>query len=61
MNNYKEKVKASTRKLAFNDLQEMQEPHYKINTTEYSIFLAQTYINGHSLNNEDISLLFSLR
>ena len=30
MNSYKEKVKANTRKLAFNDLKEMQKPHSKL-------------------------------
>ena len=39
MNSYKEKVKANTRKLAFNDIKEMQKPHLKVNTIEYSSFL----------------------
>ena len=61
MNSYKEKVKANTRKLAFNDLKEMQKPHSKVNTIKYSSFQAQPYIKSHIMNNEEISLLFSLR
>ena len=46
---------------AFRELKKLQEPNSKANTINYTTFRAQSYITDHLLNNEEISLLFSLR
>ena len=61
MNNYKEKVKENIKRLALYDLKELKKPHPKINQIVYSSLSAQPYIKNHIINNEEISILFSLR
>ena len=58
---YKIKVKHAAKQYVFGKLKEIQEEHSKISTICYKTFEAQIYLTNHTLNNHEVSLLFSLR
>ena len=55
------KVKHAVKKYVFGKLKKLQEGHNKMSAFCYKTFETQRYLTNHTLNNHEISLLFSLR
>ena len=55
------KVKHAVKKYVVGKLKKLQEGHNKISAFCYKTFETQRYLTNHTLNNHEISLLFSLR
>ena len=58
---HKKMIKNSIRKHVFSNLKEQQTKHSKIREICYKSFKIQDYLKCHILNNQEVSLLFSLR
>ena len=57
----KVKVKCAVNKYVFDKLKKLQEGPSKIIHICYKNFKVQSYMTSHTLNNHELSLLFSLR
>ena len=58
---YKSFIKAKVRKAALKHLNKMKEKHSKIKAINYSELKPQEYLVSPIFNDENVSLLFSLR
>ena len=58
---FKIKVKSAVKEYVFDKLKKLQEGHSKISNICYKNFKVQNYMTNHTLNNHEVSLLFSLR
>ena len=54
-------MKSAVKKCVFDKLEKLQEGHSKISHICYKNFKVQSYMTNHTLNNHEVSLLFSLR
>ena len=60
-NTYKRNIKTKLRENVFRDLKNIQRNHQKIKDITYNKFDMQMYMKTHTLKNQEVTLLFSLR